>query len=98
MRENKPSLDVPEDWEVPRSDLPEDHPLRARGVIVTKIMGAYDIRLSMPMHITLADEQVEGDIGKYASKIAVNSGKLLTNDVWNQLVPIIRSKLEEFDG
>jgi hypothetical protein len=90
-------LTVPEGYQVPRSGLDHDHPLRRTGVIVTKIDGAYDIRLSLPMHIKLSEEQVEGDLDKYASEIAKNAGQLMTRDLWSMLVPLIRTKIEEFD-
>jgi hypothetical protein len=90
-------LTIPEGYQVPRSGLDTDHPLRRTGVIVTKIEDAYDIRLSLPLHIRLAEEQVEGDLGKYSSEIAKNAGQLMTRDLWSALVPLIRTKIEEFD-
>lgn len=90
----KPELTFQDDYEVPLCTLPEDHPMRRQGVIMTRVPGGWDVRIGLPMHITLSDVALAGQpIGERSEEIARNVGTMMTNDLWLEIVPLIKETL-----
>lgn len=90
----KPELVMPEDYVVPECNLPADHPMRRQSVIVTRVEQGWDIRIALPVHLQLSDEALAGQpIAQRAEEIAMNLGTMMTNDLWLEIVPLIKETL-----
>ena len=90
----KPLLTFQDDYEVPPCTLPADHPMRGRSVIVQRLPDGWDIRLALPMYLKLPHNVLEG-AGRVhrAGQVAKNCGVMMTNDLWLEIVPLIKETL-----
>ena len=92
---SKPNLVFPEFYEIPDCDLPGDHMYRRQNVIVTRVKDGWDIRISLPMLLQMSDESLAGEaIANRAEEIAKNVGVMMTDDLWLEIVPLIKEKIE----
>jgi hypothetical protein len=90
----KPELQMPEDYVVPECTLPEGAPMRRQGVIMTRVANGWDIRIALPIHLTLSDDALNGQpIAERAEEIAKNIGVMMTNDLWLEIVPLVKETL-----
>lgn len=95
----KPELAWPEGYAVPECNLPADHPMRRQSVIVTRVENGWDIRIALPVHLQLSDRALAGQpIATRAEEIAKNLGTMMTNDLWLEIVPLIKETLCAADG
>jgi len=90
----KPELIFRDEYEVPDCELPAAHPYRKQNVIVTRVDNGYDIRISLPMLLQMSDESLGGPLSHRAEEIAKNVGVMMTNDLWLEIVPLIKEMLE----
>lgn len=90
---------MPENYAVPVCNLPIDHPMRRQSVIVTRVEQGWDIRIALPMHLQLSDEALAGQpIAQRAEEIAKNLGVMMTNDLWLEIIPLVKETLCAADG
>lgn len=90
----KPEIVMPEGYTVPECNLPADHPMRSRSVIVMREQNGWDIRIALPMLLQLSDEAMGGQVlESRAEEIAKNIGTMMTNDLWLEIVPLIKETL-----
>lgn len=95
----KPELRMPEGYAVPECTLPADHPMRRQSVIVTRVGEGWDIRVALPIHLQLSDEVLAGQpLAQRAEEVAKNLGTMMTNDLWLEIVPLIKETLCAADG
>jgi len=91
----KPEIVMPEDYVVPECTLPPDHPMRQRSVIVARVGDGWDIRIALPIHLLLSDRALAGQpLSERAEEIAKNLGTMMTNDLWLEIVPLVKETLQ----
>ena len=90
----KPELAWPEDYTIPECNLPADHPMRSRSVILQRVGNGWDIRIALPMLLQLSDQALAGQpIAERAEEIAKNIGTMMTNDLWLEVVPLVKETI-----
>ena len=90
----KPEIVMPANYAVPECTLPADNPMRRQGVIVQRLENGWDIRIALPMLLQLSDRSLAGQpIAERAEEIAKNIGTMMTNDLWLEIVPLIKETL-----
>ena len=92
----KPDLVFSGGYLIPPCELPASHPYRLHNVFVTRVDGGWDIRMSVPLLVQLSDDTLAGvSLSDRAEEIAKNCGVMMTNDLWLELVPLIKEKIAE---
>jgi hypothetical protein len=68
--------------------------MRSRSVIVTRVEDGWDIRIALPIQLMLSDASLAGQpLEQRAEEIARNLGTMMTNDLWLEIVPLVKETL-----